>query len=97
MLSPSAPTLPLPPVRTDSRPIEPDEQWKADLRRRIEHSLRHMVEDAQNVRDTILNSQPSESSYERARHEYEDSMNNIRMLAQDEFNRELRIEMSERK
>jgi len=56
-----------------------------------------MVEDAQTVRDTILNSQPSESSRERARHEYEDSMNAIRMLAQEEFNRELRIEMSERK
>ena len=93
-----APTLPLPPVPTaDIHLVEPDEQWKADLRRRIEHDLRHMVEDAQNVRDTSLNSQPSESSRECAQRRYEESMNNIRMLAQGEFNRELRVEMSERK
>ena len=91
------PPPPPPPVRTDSRPLEPNEQWKADLRRRIEFGLRHMVEDAQNVRDTILSSQPSESSRERAQREYEESMNNIRMLAQEEFNRDLRVEMSERK
>jgi len=98
MLSASSPTPPPPPppVRTDTRLIEPDEQWKADQRRRIEHNLRHMVEDAQNVRDTILNSQPSESSRENAHREYEESMNTIRMLAQDEFNHQLRTEMLER-
>ena len=95
MRSASASTLPPPPV-TDSL-VEPDEQWKADLRRRIELGLRHMVEDAQTIRDTILSSQPSESGRERAQREYEESMNAIRMLAQEEFNRELRIEMSERK
>ena len=93
-----APTLSPPPIRTaDIHLIEPDEQWKADLRRRIEHGLRHMVKDAQTVRDTILNSQPSESSRERVQREYEESMNNIRTLAQEEFNRSLRTEMSERK
>src|SRR6266851_5480216 len=99
MLSASAPTPPPPPppVRTDTRLVEPDEKWKADLRRHIEHSLRHMVEDAQNVRDTILNSQPSESSRENAHRAYEESMINIRTLAQEEFNRQLRTEMSERK
>ncbi|KAI0284671.1 hypothetical protein BGY98DRAFT_894231, partial [Russula aff. rugulosa BPL654] len=88
---------PPPPVRTDSRVVEPDDQWKADLRKRIEHDLIHMVSDAQIVRDIILNSQPSESSRERAHRDYEESMNNIRMLAQDEFTRLLRQEMSERK
>jgi len=97
MRSASALGLPPPPIRPDSRPLEPNEQWKADLRRSIEFAFRHMVEDAQNVRDTILNSQSSESSRERAHREYEESMNNIRMLAQEEFNRGLRIEMSERK
>ena len=99
MLSASAPTPPPhpPPVRTDSRLVEPDEQWKADLRRRIEFGLRNMVEDAQNVRDMILSFQPSESSRERAQREYEESMTAIRNLAQEEFNRELRMEMSERK
>jgi hypothetical protein len=99
MLSVSPPTPPPhpPPVRTDTRLIEPDEQWKADLRRRIEHGLCHMVEDVQTVRDTILDSRPSESDRERAHREFEDAMNAIRNLAQEEFNRELRIEMSERK
>jgi len=97
MRSASAPAFPPPPVGTDSRLVEPDEQWKADLRRRIEHSLRHMVENAQTVRDTILNSQPSEIRREHAQREYDESMSAIRMLAQEEFNRELRIEISERK
>ncbi|KAI0299217.1 hypothetical protein BC826DRAFT_950641, partial [Russula brevipes] len=90
----SAPTPP-PPVRTDTRAIEPNEQWKAELRKRIEDGLRNMVEEAQTVRDTVLNSQPSESSRELALSDYETSMNSIRMLAQEEFNRLLRIEMFE--
>ncbi|KAH9985646.1 hypothetical protein BJV74DRAFT_756534, partial [Russula compacta] len=76
---------------------EPDEQWKADLRKRIEHSLRQMVEDAQTTRDTILSTHPDESGRERAQRAYDDSMNTIRTLAQEEFNRQLRLEMSERK
>src|SRR5260370_40088227 len=86
-----------PPVPTDTRILEPDEQWNANLRKRIEHDLLRMVECAQIVRHTILNSQPSESSRMRAQRDYEESMNNIRMLAQEEFNRILRQEMSERK
>ena len=82
---------------TDFCVLEPDEQWKADLRKRIEHDLHHMVEDAQIVRDTILNSQPSESSRERAQRDYEEIMDSIRTLAQDEFTRMLRQELSERK
>jgi hypothetical protein len=86
MLSASAPTPPQPPppLRTDTRVVEPDDQWKADSRRRIEHELLHIVEDAQIVRDTILNSQPSESSRERAQRDHEESMNNIRTLVQDD-------------
>jgi hypothetical protein len=100
MLSVPAPTPPPPPppVRTDAKlEIEPDEQWKADLRKRIELSLREMVEDAQTLRDTIFNSQPSESSRERAMVQYDKSMSEIRTLAQEEFTRQLRQEMSERK
>jgi hypothetical protein len=97
MLLASASTPPPPPVRTDDRLIEPNEQWKADLRKRIELGLRHMVEDAQLTRNAILNSQPSENSRECALRDYEESMNTIRMLAQDEFNRQLRTEISERK
>jgi hypothetical protein len=98
MPSASAPTPPPPPpVRTDTRVLELDDQWKADLRKRIEHDLLHMVEDAQIVRDTILGSHPSESSRERARRDYEESMNNIQSLAQEEFTRWYLQEMSERK
>ncbi|KAH8984926.1 hypothetical protein EDB92DRAFT_1802796, partial [Lactarius akahatsu] len=92
------PPPPPPPVRTDARlEIEPDEQWKADLRRRIEHSLRGMVEDAQVLYDNILNSQPSESSRESAMAQYDKSMSEIRILAQEAFTRQLRSEMAERK
>jgi hypothetical protein len=89
VLAPSPPPLP-PPGRINARPgIEPDEQWKDDLRKRIEQSLRGMVEDAQTVYDTILNSQPSESSRERGPLNYEKSISVIRMLAQEEFHRQL--------
>ncbi|KAI9452480.1 hypothetical protein BJY52DRAFT_1124315, partial [Lactarius psammicola] len=89
---------PPPPVRIDGRlEIEPDDQWKADLRKRIERDLLVMVEDAQTARDKILNSQPSEGSRERAMAQYDKSMSEIRTLAQDEFNRQLRTEMAERK
>ncbi|KAH9174804.1 hypothetical protein EDB89DRAFT_1848599, partial [Lactarius sanguifluus] len=92
------PPPPPPPVRTDARlEIEPDEQWKADLRRRIEHNLRGMVENAQTLYDTILNSQPSESSRESATVQYDKSMGEIRTLAQEAFTRQLRAEMAERK
>ena len=96
MRSVPAPTLLPPPVSTDSRLIEPNEQWKADLRQRIEHSLRHIFEDARTARDTIPNSDSSESSHEPAQREYEESMKAVQTLAQEEFDRELRIEMSER-
>ncbi|KAN0111810.1 hypothetical protein V8E52_008190 [Russula decolorans] len=95
--APTPPPPPPPPLRTDTRVIEPDDQWKADLRIRIEHDLLHMVEDAQIVRDTILGSRPPESSRERAQRDYEESLNNIRNLAQEEFTRRLRQEMSERR
>ena len=100
MLSVPTPTPPPPPppVRTDAKlEIEPDEQWKADLRKRIEHSLHEMVEEAQTVRDLILHSQPSESGRERAMAQYDKTMSEIRTLAQEEFTRRLRQEMSERK
>ncbi|KAF8500253.1 hypothetical protein F5888DRAFT_1680554, partial [Russula emetica] len=98
MLSASTPTPPPPPpVHTDTHVVELDEQWKADLRKRIEQDLLPMVKDAQIVRDTILNSQLSESSREHAQRVYEESMNNIRTLAQEEFTRLFRQEMSERR
>jgi hypothetical protein len=93
---PKTPPHPLP-AHIASHVIEPDEQWKADLRKRIERDLKHMVEEARTVRDAILNSRPPESSRARARREYEESMNNIRSLAQEQFISQLRLEMSERK
>ena len=100
MLSVPTPTPPPPPppFRTDAElEIEPDKQWKADLRKRIEHSLREMVEDARTVRDNILSSQPPESRRERAMAQYNKSMNEMRIFAEEEFTRCLRQEMSERK
>ena len=91
---PPTPPPPPPPIRTDTRFHEPDEQSKAYLRKRIERDLPDMADDAQIVRDTILDSQPSESSFARAKRDYEGS---IRELGQQEFPRQLRNEISERK
>ena len=95
----STPTPPPSYVRTDTRVAEPFERRKleADLRKIVEHDLLHIVKDVQIVRDTILSSQSTESGRERTQREYEESMNNIRTLAQEEFARLLRQEMSERK
>ena len=92
MLPESPPT---PPICT--RVLEPDEQWKADLRKRIEHDFLYLVEDAQIMRDTSFNSQPSESSRERAQRVYEESMDSIQTLVQEKFARMMRQEMSKRK
>ena len=95
----STPTPPPSYVRTDTRVAEPFERRKleADLRKLVEHDLIHIVKDVQIVRDTILDSQSTESGRERTQREYEESMNNIRTLAQEEFTRLLRQETSERK
>lgn len=98
----STPTIPTPitslsSVRADTRVPAPDEQWNADLHKRIERDLLHIVEDVQIVRDIILSSQPTESSRGRAQRDYENSMNNIRTLAQEKFTYLWRNEMSERK
>src|SRR5712671_5755520 len=93
----SAPAPSPPPVSADSRIVGPSERWKADLRKRIKHDLRHMVEEAQTIRDAILNSQPPESSRERAQREFEEIMNNVRSLARERFNSQLRLEMIKRK
>ncbi|KAI0263121.1 hypothetical protein BC834DRAFT_335637 [Gloeopeniophorella convolvens] len=90
----------LPPlsVRTDACPeTEPDEQLKVDLGERTEHGPYDMVESVQPVRDTILSAQALEECREQALRGYESGMNNVRMLTQDDFNRQLRTEMSERK
>ncbi|KAI9507277.1 hypothetical protein F5148DRAFT_1206695 [Russula earlei] len=76
-----------------------DEQWKVDLRKRIEDDLgvRHMTEQAQRERDATLSSQPSESSHKRAQLEYEGKMHIIQSLVQEKFERELPREMFERR
>ncbi|KAF8498109.1 hypothetical protein F5888DRAFT_1596128, partial [Russula emetica] len=84
-------------IYTDARVPDPDDIWKVNLRKRIEHDLLHLVEDVQVLRDTTLSTHLSENDRSRVQRDYEGSMNDIRPLAEEEFTRQSYSETSEHK
>ncbi|KAA1473617.1 hypothetical protein DENSPDRAFT_780367, partial [Dentipellis sp. KUC8613] len=83
-------------ARLKPKDAEPDEQWKADLRKRIEVGLRDMVEEAKKARDAARADARDEAAEARVTEDYEARMATIRKLAQDEFNTQLHKETLER-
>ncbi|TFY77979.1 hypothetical protein EWM64_g6038 [Hericium alpestre] len=77
--------------------FEPDEQWKTETRQRIEGNMKEMVEEAQKARDTALGEAVDEESKSQILKDFEMSMRTIRGLAQEEFNRQLFDEISQRR
>ncbi|KAI0051417.1 hypothetical protein FA95DRAFT_272820 [Auriscalpium vulgare] len=75
---------------------QPDQQWKNDTRKRIEHTLQSMVDEAQKVRAAAWREHADGDSRARATLDYEERMTNIRGLAQEEFMRQLNLEVQER-
>jgi hypothetical protein len=93
----SIPTSPPSSIYADARIPDPDDIWKGNLRKRIEHDLLHLVEGVQILRDTTLSTHLSENDRSRVQRDYEGSMNDIRALAEEEFTRQSHSETSEHK
>ena len=82
----------------DVSDVEPDAEWKAALRKRIEDGLRPMAKDAKDHLEAQLRKAPvSVEERERLTVEYTKAMTNIRSLAEEEFQLELQREREERR
>ncbi|KAG6883028.1 hypothetical protein C0992_009961, partial [Termitomyces sp. T32_za158] len=92
------PPAPLP-LQSDIRvDLEPDKAWKDELRAKIEDSLSSMVEDAKKKYQTELSKgTASDALREAINHEYEETMNGIRIIAQETYMDGLQRERQERR
>ncbi|KAJ4468765.1 hypothetical protein J3R30DRAFT_3304734, partial [Lentinula aciculospora] len=75
--------------------LEPDDQWKENLKAQIEHNLTSMVKDAEAELAENLKRNPTDS--ERLQKELSVTMDNIRKLATETFKEELERERHERR
>ena len=77
---------------------EPDDEWKQNLRKRIEEGLQSMVEDAKENHATELSKAPDTAeAHKRLEDDYKDAMQTIRSLAADQFKLELDLERNQRR
>ncbi|KAG6893180.1 hypothetical protein C0992_011013, partial [Termitomyces sp. T32_za158] len=92
------PPTPLP-LQSDIRvELEPDKAWKDELRAKIEDSLSSMVEDAKNKYQTELSKgTASDALREAINREYEETMDGIRIIAQETYMDGLQRERQERR
>ncbi|KAG6877899.1 hypothetical protein C0992_009092, partial [Termitomyces sp. T32_za158] len=78
--------------------LEPDKAWKDELRAKIEDSLSSMVEDAKNKYQTELSKgTASDALREAINREYEETMDGIRIIAQETYMDGLQRERQERR
>ncbi|RXW22746.1 hypothetical protein EST38_g3114 [Candolleomyces aberdarensis] len=75
--------------------LEPDDEWKAALKRRIEGELAPMVKDAKDQLETSLRRNPEDRN--RLLADHQTAMMNIRILAEEQFREELGRERQERR
>ncbi|KAF9815136.1 hypothetical protein IEO21_04754 [Rhodonia placenta] len=85
----------------DHPELEPDLQWKNDLRQKIQDQLRHLVDDARQQRDSQWIHHPADShsaaANDIASQKYQVIMTDIRRLAQDQYEEALERERLERR
>ena len=85
-------------AKPDDAGIEPDEEWKNRLRKEIEELLAFLVKEAKDNRDNQLREAlATAEDRERLNTEYQTAMNNIRQLAQEQFQIKLNRERQERR
>ncbi|KAL4264702.1 hypothetical protein AB1N83_005378 [Pleurotus pulmonarius] len=78
--------------------VEPSEEWKRNMRHRIEDGLRDMVYDAKNNYESKVKQKPMSSLLrEQLAQEHQAAMAEIRKLAQEQFQVELERERQERR
>ncbi|KAE9389450.1 hypothetical protein BT96DRAFT_926541 [Gymnopus androsaceus JB14] len=75
--------------------IEPDDQWKENLKAQIQVNLNTMVQDTQLQLEQNLKKQPGDSV--RLHKEFAAAMNDIQKLATETFKEELERERQERR
>ncbi|KAJ3504293.1 hypothetical protein NLJ89_g8008 [Agrocybe chaxingu] len=76
--------------KLDAADFEPDEQWKTQLKKRIEEGLQSMVQEAKDNQDAELKKAPvGVEARMRLAEEYKQAMSNIKQLATDQYQQEL--------
>ncbi|KAI0819474.1 hypothetical protein BC628DRAFT_1332725, partial [Trametes gibbosa] len=77
--------------------VEPDAQWKEDLRMRIERGLQSMVDKVRQDRDLGLRGlREGTYEHEAVMRSYRASMDRVRRIAEEQFSQELKIARFER-
>ncbi|KAI0674108.1 hypothetical protein C8Q78DRAFT_569782 [Trametes maxima] len=85
---------PVPGVDDD---VEPDAQWKAALKARIEQELQPMADKVRQERDTTLRGlREGTREYDATMHAYRTSMDRVRRTAEELFSQEIKIKRVER-
>ncbi|RXW22730.1 hypothetical protein EST38_g3115 [Candolleomyces aberdarensis] len=79
----------------DMTDLEPSEEWKANLKKRIEGELAPMVKDAKDQLETSIRRNPEDRN--RLLADHQTAMMNIRILAEEQFREELSRERQERR
>jgi len=91
---PSNPALPNP----DDADFEPDDEWKRQLRKRIEESLESMVKDVKDNQAAQLRKQVvTEETRLQLEDEYKQAMVNIKTIASEQYRMELDRERNQRR
>ncbi|KAI0321492.1 hypothetical protein OF83DRAFT_297852 [Amylostereum chailletii] len=85
------------PSRSPTTPRTPqslnfDDRWKANVRKDVERSLEGMVQEARETRDLKLETALDDDDRKRIEDDYRSTMENMRIIAQEEFASRLRQE-----
>lgn len=98
-LSRHSPPSTTPPSRSsDAGEFEPDDEWKKQLKKRIEGELQSMVQAAKDTQNEELKRVSiSSSDRERLELEHQNAMNNIRTIADEQYVAELNRERNQRR
>ncbi|KAI0646105.1 hypothetical protein C8Q79DRAFT_909903, partial [Trametes meyenii] len=85
---------PLPGVDDD---VEPDDQWKAALKARIEQELQPMADKVRQERDTTIRGHyEGTREYEAIMQTYRTAMDRVRRTAEELYSQEIKIKRVER-
>ncbi|KAI0037202.1 hypothetical protein K488DRAFT_81424 [Vararia minispora EC-137] len=87
-----------PHYRSQSVPaIDIDENFKRSLRKRVEYKLTHRFYDAQEKRDAALNATQDDEERARATRQFEETINHLKIVAEEEYQSLLRFEIANRR
>ena len=97
-LSRQSPPSTTPPSRSsDAAEFEPDDEWKEQLKKKIEGELQSMVQAAKDTQREELKRPISSSDRERLEVEYQKAMKNILTIADEQYVAELNRERNQRR